>query len=58
MQLKLQKDVCASVEINNEIIINAEESLVYENINSDQAFLYIKDKNENKKIKIHIKKRE
>ena len=42
MELKLQEKVKAAVEINGELLINFDNCLVYENINKEEAFFYIK----------------
>lgn len=54
-ELKLQDKVKAAVEVNGEIIINMDNSLVYENIGNEEAFFYIKS-NDGKEVKIRFMK--
>jgi|GEM_PF-3465557 hypothetical protein len=54
-ELKLQDKVKAAVEINGEVIINMDNSLVYENIGNEEAFFYIKS-NDGKEVKIRFMK--
>lgn len=54
-ELKLQDKVKAAVEVNGEIIINMDNSLVYENIGNEEAFFYIKS-NDGKEVKIRFLK--
>jgi hypothetical protein len=58
MELKLQPNVKAAVELDGQIIINIDNSVVYENIGKEEAFLYIKTLTEdpNKEIKIRFLK--
>jgi len=56
MELKLQEKIKAAVEINGEIIVNMENSLVFEHIGKDEAFFYIKSETEGKEIKIRFLK--
>lgn len=56
MELKLQPDIKAAVEIDGQPIINLENSVVYENIGKEEAFLYIKSIIDNKEIKIKFLK--
>ena len=42
MKLKLADNVKANVEIDDVLVINMENSLVYESIESEEAFIYIK----------------
>jgi hypothetical protein len=57
MELKLEPTVKAAVELNGEVIINMENSLVYENIGDTEMFLYIKS-TDGKEIKIRFLKKE
>ena len=56
-ELKLQDKVKAAVEVNGEVIINMENSQVFENIGAEEAFFYIKS-NDGKEIKIRFSKKE
>jgi len=57
MELKLSEKVKAAVELNGEIVINMENSAVYESIEKEEAFIYIKSKTEEgKEIKIRFLK--
>lgn len=42
MKLKLADNVKANVEIDDVLVINMENSLVYESIENEEAFIYIK----------------
>ena len=42
MELKLNEKIKAAVEVNGEVIINMENSQVYETIEKDEAFIYVK----------------
>ncbi len=55
-ELKLQEKVKAAVEVNGEVIINMENSQVFENIGDEEAFFYIKS-NDGKEIKIRFTKK-
>lgn len=55
-ELKLQEKVKAAVEVNSEVIINMENSQVFENIGNEEAFLFIKS-NDGKEIKIRFAKK-
>jgi hypothetical protein len=57
MELKLQEKIKAAVELNGEVIINMENSSVYENIGTEEMFLYIKS-TDGKEIKIRFLKKE
>jgi hypothetical protein len=59
MELKLSDKVAAAIEINNEPFLNFENSVVYENIEKNEAFLYIKsaDPSINKEAKIRFLKK-
>ena len=57
MELKLSEKVKAAVELNGEVVINMENSAVYESIEKEEAFIYIKSKTEEgKEIKIRFLK--
>jgi hypothetical protein len=58
MELKLSDKVKAAVEVDGQIVINIENSEVYENIGKEEAFLYIKSTIDNKQIKIRFLKKE
>jgi len=55
-ELKLQEKVKAAVEVNSEVIINMENSQVFENIDNEEALFYIKS-NDGKEIKIRFAKK-
>ena len=55
MELKLAEKIKAVVEVNGEIIINMENSQVFENIGNEEALLYIKS-NDGKEIKVRFAK--
>ena len=55
MELKIAEKVKAAVEIDGMPIINMDNSLVYENINDKEMFLYIKNM-EGKEVKIRFTK--
>jgi len=58
MELKLSDKIIAAVEVNGELIVNFENSAVYENIGKEEAFLYIKSTVEGgKEIKIRFLKK-
>ena len=56
MKLNLEKDVKAAVEINNVKFIEADNSVLYQSIENNEIFLYIRSNNESKEIKIRITK--
>jgi hypothetical protein len=41
MEVKQNKKVKASVEVNGQVIINMENSQVFETIEKDEAYIYI-----------------
>lgn len=41
MELKLNEKVKAAVEVDGQVIINMENSQVYETIGTDEAYVYI-----------------
>lgn len=56
MELKLQENIKASVEVNGEVIINRENSTVYfDNSVDEDMYLYIKS-SEGKEIKVRLAK--
>jgi len=57
MELKLTEKVKAAVEVDGQVIINMENSTVFENIGKDEAFLFIKS-NDGKEVKIRFLKSE
>lgn len=57
MELKLADKVKAAVELNGELIINMDNSSVYESIEKEEMFLYIKS-TDGKEIKIRFLKKE
>jgi len=57
MEVKLSDKIVAAVEINGELLINFDNCLVYENIGTEDAFLYIKSVSDNKEVKIRFLKK-
>jgi len=60
MELKLNEKVQAAVEVDGQIIINMENSQVYESIDKEEAFIYIKsiiDPSTTKEVKIRFLKK-
>ena len=57
MELKLEKNIEAVVEINGELFINFNDSFLYQAIKNDKASFYIKSKNKEKEVKIRILKK-
>ena len=59
MKLTLEKDVKIAVEVNGEIFVGEETGVLYQFIDKDVVFLYVKSSNDEKKeIKIKITKKE
>lgn len=58
MELKVNDKIKAAVELNGEVVINADNSIVYEEIGDKEAFIYIKSKVTDKEIKIRFLKKE
>lgn len=61
MEVKLHENIQAAVEVDGTLIINMENSQVFENIDKEEAFFYIKSTsdasgNPGKEIKIRFKK--
>lgn len=56
-ELKLQEKIKAAVEVDGTLIINMENSQVYESIGDQEAFFYIKS-NDGKEIKIRFAKKD
>ena len=56
MELKINDNVKAVVEVDGQIIINMDNSVVYESIEDKEAFIYIKSKETGKNIKIRFLK--
>lgn len=56
MKLKLEKDINVAVEVDGKSFISSDKGLLYESITDKEIFLYIKNKDDNKEIKIIIKK--
>ena len=54
MQLKLNDKVTAAVETNEGVIINLENSQVFENIETNEGYIYIKSTVNDKFIKIRF----
>jgi hypothetical protein len=58
MELKINDKIKAAVELDGEVIINMENSSVYESIGKEEAFIYIKSKETAKEIKVRFLKKE
>lgn len=56
MDLKFEKNVKVSVEIDGKPFIKIDEGIFYQNIKDKEAFFYIKNTDENKEIKIKFLK--
>jgi hypothetical protein len=56
MELKLQPEIRAAVEIDGTLAIDFNNSMVYENIDKEEAFFYIKTPDDSKQIKIRFVK--
>jgi len=54
MKLKFEEDIKVAVEIDGKPFITLEEGILYEYVGDDEAYLYIKNTDENKEIKIKI----
>ena len=58
-ELKLVDKIKAAVEVDGQVIINMENSQVFENIGNEEAFLFIKSNDgKGKEIKIRFLKKE
>jgi len=59
MELKLNEKVQAAVEVDGQVIINMENSQVFESIEKEEAFIYIKniDPSTLKEVKIRFLKK-
>lgn len=57
MELKLNEKVKAAVEVDGQVIVNIENSIVYESIENEEAFIYIKNIEGTKEIKIRFLKK-
>lgn len=57
MELKLAEKVKAAVELDGQVVINMDNSSVYESIEKEEMFLYIKS-TDGKEIKIRFLKKE
>jgi len=55
MELKLQENIKAAVEVDGKVIINVENSTVYFDTMDEDMFIYVKS-SEGKEIKIKFKK--
>jgi hypothetical protein len=42
MELNLVKNVFAAVEVDGQVVINADNSVVYESVGDEEAYIYIK----------------
>ena len=59
MELKLSDKVKAAVEVNGQAVINVDNSVVYESIGDEEAYIYIKSTTgDNKEIKIRFLKKD
>lgn len=57
MKLKFEEGVKVAVEVDGNPFITMQEGLLFEQIEDDKAFLYIKTEDEKKQIKIRIEKK-
>lgn len=57
MELKIADKVKAAVEIDNQLIVGLDNSVVFENIGDNEAFIFIKSTVDNKEIKIRFLKK-
>lgn len=56
MELKLQPNIKAAVEIDGVLTIDFNNSVVYETIENEEAFFYIKTPDDSKQVKIRFVK--
>jgi len=56
MKLKFEEDIKVAVEVDGKPFITSEEGILYQNVGDNEAFLYIKNAEENKEIKIRFAK--
>ena len=56
MKLDLQKNITASVTLDNNKMMDHETSMVYGKIEDDDIFLFVKDPRNGRTMKIHIRK--
>lgn len=54
MKLTFEKDLKVAVEVNGEPFINLEKGVLYQSIGDNEAYLYIKNTDKDKEIKIKI----
>ncbi len=59
MELKLNEKVKAAVEVNKQVIINMDNSVVYESVEegNSEAFIYIRSLDGSNEIKIRFLKK-
>jgi len=57
MKLKFEEDLKVAVEVDGKPFITMEEGMLYEQVEKDSAYLYIKTEDEKKQIKIRIEKK-
>ena len=56
MKLDLQKNITASITLDNNKMMDHETSMVYGKIEDDDIFLFVKDPRNGRTMKIHIRK--
>jgi len=56
MELKLQDNIKAVVELDGNVVISSEDCMVYENIEDNDAYIFIKN-SAGKELKIHFTKK-
>ena len=54
MELKLQPEIKAAIDVDGSLIIDFNNSMVYENIENEEAFLFVKSLDDSKQIKIRF----
>jgi len=57
MKLKFEEDIKVAVEVDGKPFISMEEGILFEHVGDNEAFLYIKNEDESKQIKIKIEKK-
>lgn len=56
MKLKFEEKIKVAVEVDGKPFISSEEGVLFQHIGDDEAFLYIKNMDETKEIKVKITK--
>ena len=57
MKLKAEKETNISVIIDNNKFISFDEGLLFQHINENEIYLYIRNEDKTKEVKIHITKK-